>query len=533
MTAPIPTTYSILGVAGAGKTTQLIDLLNYLNFENSRNEKIWERHFEPVELNRIAFISFSNTAIQEIANRTGIEIKARKKSAPGRYFRTVTGLAEVLLYENNLMTFEEVRSVSKLEGFRIKWAREHGMYYKPRDNDISYSGNEFFAEYSRLVNTYYHVKSLSEIIEMHSKSHLLLDYIREKEKLGIVDYEDILMRAYDYRNDIVVDLEYMIIDEAQDNSLLDYATLLPIAKNNATELVLAGDDAQLIYDFRGANYKLFHKLIERSEIILNLTETRRFGSEIANLATAIIDDMNYIQKREVLSAATHSTKVAHIDLFQMMSILQNMATTDLTVYILARTNAVLNYVAKVLDEYKIQYKKNERITDFDRFLLSLNRLMRNEYTNDDIYTIYNYLRNKVAREEELKERLFQHKLHWTEKDVLGILLLAYEQTTAKRILTTAKNTNFKIKLSTIHSAKGSEADVVFLINSVPHKTKMKILENYEGEKRVLYVAVTRARKFLFIVDQPVARRYEQLYYIRSYESRAQGSLVNRVAVPVA
>jgi len=518
MTAPVTRIYSILGVAGAGKTTQLIDLLKYLNYEDYKN-RIWEDYFEQTELNNVAFISFSNTAIQEIANRTGIKVKDRRRNAEGRYFRTVTGLLEVLLYENNLMSREEVQSVSRLEDFRVKWAKRHGMYYKPRDNDIRYTGNEFFAEYSRLINTYYHKKSLNEIIGMHSKAHLLRDYLINKKREGIMDYEDILMRAYDYKDDIVVDLQYMIIDEAQDNSILDYATLLTIARNNLIDVVLAGDDAQLIYDFRGANYVLFNKLIENSKIILNLTQTHRFGSELSKLATSILNDMKYIQQREISSANDIESYIMHVKMIQVVKLLKSNKVKDMTIYILARTNAVLDQVAKILEQKNIYYIKNERFTDFDRFILSISRLLRNEYTNEDIYTIFNYMRNKSKNEEELKEKVFQHRLMWTEQNILDILMTAYDIETAKRILDIAKNSNFRLKLSTVHSAKGSEADIVILINSIPAKTKMKL--NFEQEKRVLYVAVTRARKWLLIVDEQLTRKYTKLYYLRTYERVAR------------
>jgi len=68
-------------------------------------------------------------------------------------------------------------------------------------------------------------------------------------------------------------------------------------------------------------------------------------------------------------------------------------------------------------------------------------------------------------------------------------------------------TNFLYKkdsmtLSTIHGAKGLEFPVVFVIglieNFLPHKKSVKTGENIEEERRLFYVAVTRAKDRLFI-----------------------------------
>ncbi len=59
----------------------------------------------------------------------------------------------------------------------------------------------------------------------------------------------------------------------------------------------------------------------------------------------------------------------------------------------------------------------------------------------------------------------------------------------------------RIVLSTIHSAKGLEFDVVFIIGLAdgrfPHQAAM-FGEQREEERRLLYVAATRARKFLYL-----------------------------------
>ena len=66
----------------------------------------------------------------------------------------------------------------------------------------------------------------------------------------------------------------------------------------------------------------------------------------------------------------------------------------------------------------------------------------------------------------------------------------------------AKNDAEKIKLSTIHQAKGLEFDVVFTImlcdGLFPSARSMESTEGEEEERRLFYVAITRARNELYL-----------------------------------
>ncbi len=60
----------------------------------------------------------------------------------------------------------------------------------------------------------------------------------------------------------------------------------------------------------------------------------------------------------------------------------------------------------------------------------------------------------------------------------------------------------KLRLSTIHQAKGLEFDVVFVImlceGLFPSRHSLERLENQEEERRLFYVSITRARNELYL-----------------------------------
>lgn len=61
-----------------------------------------------------------------------------------------------------------------------------------------------------------------------------------------------------------------------------------------------------------------------------------------------------------------------------------------------------------------------------------------------------------------------------------------------------KKSNAQVKISTVHEFKGKEADSVYIwndsINVFPYKRSCDNEEDYEEERRVHYIACTRARE---------------------------------------
>ncbi|HOJ49507.1 MAG TPA: 3'-5' exonuclease [Spirochaetota bacterium] len=74
-----------------------------------------------------------------------------------------------------------------------------------------------------------------------------------------------------------------------------------------------------------------------------------------------------------------------------------------------------------------------------------------------------------------------------------------------------ENKNVRVNLTTCHTAKGLEFDNVFVIGLVedifPHKLSTETLDNIEEERRLFYVAITRAKKRLFLSSPLKIRGY--------------------------
>ncbi|MDD4957224.1 MAG: UvrD-helicase domain-containing protein [Candidatus Omnitrophica bacterium] len=86
----------------------------------------------------------------------------------------------------------------------------------------------------------------------------------------------------------------------------------------------------------------------------------------------------------------------------------------------------------------------------------------------------------------------------------------------------AKEEDEHLVLSTVHQAKGLEWDAVFIIGlcegQFPHPKAMQEDPEMEEERRLFYVAVTRARKYLYLLH-PVTRYDHQMGTVISRHSR--------------
>jgi DNA helicase II / ATP-dependent DNA helicase PcrA len=116
-----------------------------------------------------------------------------------------------------------------------------------------------------------------------------------------------------------------------------------------------------------------------------------------------------------------------------------------------------------------------------------------EYLQDN----YANFRNRLDDLEQLA--IFAQQFPNTEDFLSQLALLTNLEAEADQ---PSNNDNEQIKLSTIHQAKGLEFDVVFLImlcdGLFPSSRSLDTPEGEEEERRLLYVAITRARNELYL-----------------------------------
>jgi DNA helicase-2/ATP-dependent DNA helicase PcrA len=108
--------------------------------------------------------------------------------------------------------------------------------------------------------------------------------------------------------------------------------------------------------------------------------------------------------------------------------------------------------------------------------------------------------NYRSRLEDLQQlAVFARQFHTVEEFLTQLALLTNVEAEAEQ--PTSRDEE-RLRLSTIHQAKGLEFDVVFVImlcdGMFPSERSMETRDGEEEERRLLYVAITRARNELYL-----------------------------------
>lgn len=167
-------------------------------------------------------------------------------------------------------------------------------------------------------------------------------------------------------------------------------------------------------------------------------------------------------------------------------------------------------LVELADEVKEKPWVSQRI---EKLLLDLNRMAKMTP-----YDAISYLRTQVGYDDYLKEYASFRKMK--EEELFDVLteiadtakgyqkiedwffyIEEYEEELREQLRAGQKKAEDSVVFTTMHSAKGLEYDVVFLIDAnegiIPHKKALKDAD-LEEERRLFYVAVTRAKDYLHI-----------------------------------
>ena len=136
------------------------------------------------------------------------------------------------------------------------------------------------------------------------------------------------------------------------------------------------------------------------------------------------------------------------------------------------------------------------------------------------YAALNYIRKAIRYEEYLKE--YAQMRNMKEADLIDILeelqestrdiatldewfdyIEDYKQELKRQSAEQKNDRRPRITVSTMHSSKGLEFEVVFIVDAnegiIPHK-KAVLPTELEEERRLFYVAITRAKEYLYILS---------------------------------
>ena len=357
---------------------------------------------------------------------------------------------------------------------------------------------------------------------------------------------------------------YILVDEYQDINNAQYLFIKLLALQHQN-LSVVGDDSQAIYSFRGANFRNFLNF-ERdwpnAKIVL-LEENYRSSSNIISAASAVIAN-NKLQKIKQLWTQNDPGENIKITEHRNPEEEANCAVKNIasikkenraaSIAILYRTNAQSRAIEQALIEYNIPYRIFGGVRFYDRKeIRDIVACLRYAVNPKDTVSLDRISKSFLKKPYlELKEKLPLAGNNSRPAELIAQILAItkYFETLAKNYTNALdriqniqelirfgeKFTNlsffleqvsltqsadvpggqpFKsespINLMTIHLAKGLEFDSVFLTGAceglLPHQMSYSTDDDIEEERRLMYVAMTRAKKDLRISFYDIPSRF--------------------------
>jgi superfamily I DNA/RNA helicase len=468
--------YKVVGPPGTGKTRRLLnEVQKYVD--------------KGVPLNRIGYFAFTRKAAGEARDRF-LKIKTELTKKDIKYFQTLHSLAfnRLGLKEENVMQDLNYKAIGDTCGIQIKYA----SYETNNWNGIFSSDSEYLG----LINLA-RVKQISVLEQLDLNEHLSkierdkLDAIDKeinnyKKIYNLIDFTDMIQKFLD-TND-TPEFDVIFIDEAQDLSLIQWSMINKIEKDTGCDVWVAGDDDQAIFGWAGADVDSFINY-DAEEILLK--ESERVPSSIQKIA---LDVINRIQDNRIDKQYFPKSETGDIyERYKLSDI--DMTTGDWL--ILTRTKSLLKPIPTYLKKKGLFFNTAQG-----------NSIGKSLY--EDIQ-YWSQLQKRIPlpdiQVQRIKERIkdsMNLSLKWydafdnvsdSQITYMRLLLLNHEDPTKEA----------RIKVSTIHGAKGGEAtNVVLFLNETANTIKgaKKSTAKQDEEYRVWYVGITRTMKNLYLIKCP-------------------------------
>lgn len=392
---------------------------------------------------------------------------------------------------------------------------------------------------------------------------LYAEYQKFLLEIGALDFDDLLIKTVDlFRQQPEVlakwqnMLPYILVDEWQDTNKIQY-TLTKLLVGNNKQLTAVGDASQSIYSWRGADYRNINYLSKdyTDLTVVNLEQNYRSTENILAAANAVIKKNS---SHPVLNLWTDKGAGERIKIYKAPSgfeeaqyvcdkinslLRQGYQYADIAV--LYRTNAQSRVLEEALLHKGVPYiiiggtKFYDRLEikdvlaflrllinrkDFvsekrvmklgkrrwDKFVELREQLNLEELTTleimDQVIQATNYLEKyareseeNLARLENIKELRSVASQFPALNDFLENVALVEAEQQSNPGSTGSQNV---VTLMTLHSAKGLEFPVVFMVGMeeglFPHSRALFDLSELEEERRLAYVGITRAMELLYL-----------------------------------
>ena len=472
--------------AGSGKTYTLVKALSLIPQDK-----------------RVLMTAFNKDIVKELTKKV--------KEFPNVEVRTLHGLGMILTTRGLGIGGMKPEAYKYTQLIYNHWQD----LTKTNINKLSRNARKSFVENTKKLvdfGRFYLATTRSEMIELMIKYDIpcVADEVDVALKvmaiggknLDSIDYTDMIWMPHIYDLHLQeCEYDFIMVDECQDLNVAERNLVLRCLKEGG-RLIAVGDSNQCIYGFSGSDPDSFRAIQSiPNTVSMPLSISYRCPESVVKFA------QNLVPSIEAKQGAEEGVILDCVSL-------DDVHDGDM---VLCRNNApLLQVYCKLLEQGKRAYIRGSDVgKNLQNIVIGTHKdyLYTNLKRDGVFIRLYEDLFNSrkaimerygISQEDAMKHETIQAKLDMIRAlEVLGADLTTTEELTKKIEDIFPKNDKGEgIMLSTVHKAKGLEADNVFIACASLMPSKSALDEwQVQQERNLMYVAYTRAKKVLGFLNE--------------------------------
>lgn len=445
-------------------------------------------------IDRVAFVSFSRRAIKEVAVKLGKDLE----DFP--YFRTIHSLAYHFLNldRDDVFQYKHWQVFADIVGMPFAAAGHEEPVWDGTVGDKCMALHNLSRSRETDIEHEWRTAMLPNLT-----LPTLRDTVHQFEKFKSVnalwDFHDMIAKA-----EGVLPVDLLFVDEAQDTSRASWSFLRRVSKD-VPRVVLAGDDDQAVYAWSGADATALGRFYGERTV---LPQSYRLPRKIKDLADHIISRAKSRMEKEFLPRKDESGN----EVIGELTFRNEVSTLDLrgkeTWLMLARSNYQLEEYRELARSQGVVYTLPDGEWSHTlppvRAAVTYERLRKGqEVPRGEVRSMLQFAVNQPKKlppvvkwedlysEQALEITWMQGLPHISPSD--------REYIRALRQGGEKLHGPGRVRIGTVHSVKGAEADNVVLKSDISERVTYGARIDPDSEHRVQYVGVTRAISALHVI----------------------------------
>lgn len=461
-----------------------------------------------VRPDRIAFVSFTQKAAYEAADRACVKFNLTRNDLP--YFRTLHSLAyrQLALSKTDVMTAGNYREFGESFGceFTGTYSMEEGLPTGGKQGDMLLFLDNLARAREVPLREQWRVSRMDlpwELVDQFSRS-----FAAYKQDVGLLDYTDFLER---YVHECTpLDAQVVFVDEAQDLSKLQWRMVRHLVQR-AERVYIAGDDDQAIYKWSGADVETFLSLEGK---LYGLTQSHRLPRKVHEFSKRIVSRIHRRYQKDFLP----NDREGHLRFHTQVSSIDLRTEGDWL--LLARNTYMLSHFQRLAEEQGVAYTLRGAPSispTHVRAIYAWERMRKGlAVPADELKHCYTFLKSgaQVRRGFKTLPRVdpLQEVTLVQARSEYGLLVDGpwhdvftgiphVKRFYYRRLLREHGSLKQapRVHIHTIHGVKGGEADHVAVLPDMSYRTNLHFQHTPDDEHRVFYVAATRAKQSLHVL----------------------------------